>query len=611
MNTNKSNANGKSKGFMTNFRRLFSYLTRYKSRFTIMILIMVGYSIMLSILPAISGEIMNILSASPILLPALTNTIIVFIGAIILFWIFGNLSGRLLTFISQKGLYDLRTGLFSKIQKFPLNFFDKRPIGELMSSVTNDLDLVDQFLSVSIMNIIQAMITIIIVTIFMVFINVYFTILTYITILSMLVISGLLARVSGQAFGLLQEQMAELNGYVEERISGQKTVVATNQQRPFIYEFDKMSQKVDETGEKAQLYSLANTSVSMVFQNLQNIIIFVVGGYLVLQQQAAFGNIVAFIGFSSVLMNPISQIFSMFSQIISASVGAGRVFNIMDEKPEMVDKNDVPIMPAIEGHVDFTNVNFSYVPGHKILKNNTFSANPGQIIGICGPTGAGKSTIINILTRYYDIDSGEIRVDDYRVDEVQQDTLRIQIAQVLQEPFLFTDTIMNNLKYARKGASDEECIQAAKQANAHDFIVMQPQGYETILRDGGADLSQGQRQMLTIARAMVADPHMLILDEATSNVDTRTEKLIQEGLLKLQKGKTSFIIAHRLSTIQNADQILVIDNGEIIERGNHQELMDMKKFYYNLYMNQFRGKITEFNAQEQDFDHGQNKFVEH
>ena len=594
MNThNHGDAEGKSKGILTNLRRLLGYLTRYKLRFILMLLVMFGYSFVLCILPTISGQIMNILSGSAMSQAALQNSIIMFISAIVLFWIFGNLSGRLLAGMSQKALYSLRTELFNKIQTFSLGFFDKRPIGELMSSVTNDLDVVDQFLSVSIMNTIQGIITIVLATIFMIYLSVYFTILTYITILGMLAISGLLARVSGQAFGLLQEQMAELNGYVEERISGQKTVVSANQQWPLIYEFDKISQKVDETGEKAQLSSLANTAVSQVFANLQNIIIFVVGGYLVLMQQADFGNLVAFIGFSSVLMNPISQIFAQYSQIISASVGAGRVFNIMDEQPDVVDKKDAPPMPTMEGNVDFDNVNFSYLPGHKILKNNTFNANPGQIIGLCGPTGAGKSTIMNILTRYYDLDSGEIRVDEHRVDEVQQDTLRIQIAQVLQEPFLFSDTILNNLKYARYGATDEDCIQAAKQANAHDFIMLQPNGYDTVLRDGGADLSQGQRQILTIARAMVADPHMLILDEATSNVDTRTEKLIQEGLLKLQEGKTSFIIAHRLSTIQNADQILVIDNGEIIERGNHQELMNIKGFYYDLYMSQFRGKVSE------------------
>jgi ATP-binding cassette subfamily B protein len=250
-------------------------------------------------------------------------------------------------------------------------------------------------------------------------------------------------------------------------------------------------------------------------------------------------------------------------------------------------------MPNIIGNVNFENVDFSYVPGHKILKDNTFQANPGDIIGLCGPTGAGKSTIINILTRYYDIDSGYIKVDGYPVNEVRQDSLRIQIAQVLQEPFLFSDSIMNNLKYAREDATEEDCINAAKQANAHEFIMQQPQGYDSQLNDGGSDLSQGQRQMLTIARAMVAHPHLLILDEATSNVDTRTEKLIQEGLLKLQEGKTSFIIAHRLSTIQHANQILVIDNGEIIERGSHQELINQKGFYYDLYISQFRGKYKE------------------
>lgn len=580
-------------GIMTSLRRLLGYLTRYKILFILMLILMLGYSFMLSIIPTFSGIIMNILSTNPISQSALQNSVVVLVGAIILFWTFGNLSQRILTGISQKALYNLRTELFSKIQKFSLNFFSKRPIGELMSSVTNDLDVVDQFLSVSIMSIIQGLITIALATIFMLYLSVYFTILTYITILGILVISGLLSRISGQAFGILQSKMAELNGYAEERMSGQKTVVASNQQWQFIEQFDKKSQRVDEIGERAQLSSLANTAISQVFANLQNILIFVIGGFLVLQQQAAFGSIITFIGFSSVLMNPVSQIFATYSQLISASVGASRVFRIMDEKPDVVDKKGALPLPIVDGYVNFANVDFSYVPGHKILKNNTFSANPGQIIGLCGPTGAGKSTIMNILTRYYDIDSGEISVDNHPVNEIQQDTLRIQIAQVLQEPFLFTDTIMNNLKYARKGASDEECIQAAQQANAHDFIMKQPEGYDTILRDGGADLSQGQRQMLTIARAMVADPRMLILDEATSNVDTRTEKLIQEGLLRLQEGKTSFIIAHRLSTIQNADQILVINDGEIIERGNHQELMDMKGFYHELYMSQFRGKVAE------------------
>jgi ATP-binding cassette subfamily B protein len=593
MNTDNSNDGVKQKGMLANLKRLLGYLTRHKVRFTLMAVIMVAYSITLAIIPTISGLIMNILSEGSGTLAEFINILAVLIIAVIMFWVFGNISQRILAGIAQKALYNLRTEIFSKIQKSSLNFFDKRPIGELMSNVTNDLAVVDQFLSVSFMTVMQAIITVVIATVFMIFINPYFTVLTYVTILGMLAISGLLSRIAGQAFRFLQEQMAELNGYAEERMSGQKTVVASNQQWPFIKEFDKMSQKVDKTGEKAQLYSMGNTAVALVFQNLQNIVIFVVGGFLVIQKQAAFGDLVAFIGFSSILMAPLTQIFAFYNQIISAVVGAGRVFYIMDEKTELLDKEDASPMPKIDGYVDFVDVDFSYIPGHKILRNNSFSANPGQIIGLCGPTGAGKSTIMNILTRYYDLDSGEIKVDTHRVDEVQQDTLRIQIAQVLQDPFLFTDTIMNNLKYARKGATEEDCIQAAKQANIHDFIMQQPLGYGTVLRGGGAELSQGQRQMLTIARAMVADPRMLILDEATSNVDTRTEKMIQEGLLKLQEGKTSFIIAHRLSTIQNADQILVINDGEIIERGTHQELLDMKGFYYNLYMSQFRGKVND------------------
>jgi len=590
-NVNDFGADEKSKGILTNFKRLFTYLTRYKLSFVLMVITMFGTAILVALTPTVSGVIMNILAEKG---PSTSffYMIVVFLIVVIACWILKTLSKRLLAKMAQNTLYDLRIELFSKMQKYSLGFFDKQPIGELMSNVTNDLDVVDQFLSVSFMSVFEGLITIIIATIFMIFINPYFTILTYLVILCMLAISSILARISGQAFDLLQKQIAELNGYAEERISGQKAVVASNQQWSFMEEFDKLSEKVDKTGEKAQLSSLANTAIATVFSNLQNIVIFVIGGFLVIQHQAAFGDVVAFIGFSSVLMNPLTQIFAFYNQIISATVGAGRVFNIMDGKPDILDKKGALPIPEIEGNVIFDNVDFSYVPGHQVLKNNTFTAKPGEIIGLCGPTGAGKSTIMNILTRYYDLDSGEIRVDDYRVDEIQQDTLRVQIAQVLQEPFLFTDTIMNNLKYARKNASEDDCIHAAKQANAHDFIINQPQGYDTVLRNGGADLSQGQQQMLTIARAMVADHRMLILDEATSNVDTQTEKLIQEGLLKLQDGKTSFIIAHRLSTIQNADQILVINNGEIIERGSHEKLLDMKGFYYNLYMSQFRGKIS-------------------
>jgi ATP-binding cassette subfamily B protein len=287
---------------------------------------------------------------------------------------------------------------------------------------------------------------------------------------------------------------------------------------------------------------------------------------------------------------------------LNAVAGGRRVFTIIDEEPTVRDAPDASEYEFKGGHVECIDVDFSYVPGRKILRDNTFEVQPGEAIGICGPTGAGKSTLINILTRYYDIDSGTVLIDGQDLSKLTQESLRKQIGVVLQEAFLFTDTVMNNLKYARKGATDEECIEAAKEANAHEFIMNLPQGYDTMLTERGANLSQGQRQMVTIARAMVAQPKMMILDEATSNVDTRTEKLIQDGLRKLMEGKTSFSIAHRLATIRDSAKIMVLNGGEIVEYASHDELMAARGFYYALYMSQFKGKAPAgADASEVDF----------
>jgi ATP-binding cassette subfamily B protein len=323
---------------------------------------------------------------------------------------------------------------------------------------------------------------------------------------------------------------------------------------------------------------------------LQIVAVLMVGSLLALEGQANIGDVIAFVGYASLLSSPLSDIANLTATALNAVAGGRRVFLIMDEKPTVVDTPDAAEFVFKGGNVQFKDVDFSYVPGRKILKHNTFEALPGQMIGICGPTGAGKSTIINILTRYYDIDSGTILIDGQDISVLTQASLRQQVGVVLQEAFLFSDTVMNNLKYAREGATDEECIAAAKDANAHEFIMNLPQGYDTMMTERGANLSQGQRQMITIARAMVANPKMLILDEATSNVDTRTEKLIQEGLRRLMEGKTSFVIAHRLSTIRNAAKIMVVNGGEIVEMDTHDNLMAKKGFYYTLYMSQFKGK---------------------
>lgn len=571
-------------------RRLCSYLTRYRYRLLGAVLLMIGFSVCIGLMPALMGYGTDIIATGGTIADLEWLAVLFLLNAGGL-WICGHFSQRLLSDISQEALYTLRTDLFTHMQALSLSFFDRQPIGELMSRVSNDTDVIDQFFSNGIQQTLQSVMTIIVITIVMLALNPEMALLVYLGVIAMVILSSLISRVAGPAFELMQQQLGELNGYAEERLYGQKVVNAYQQQKRSLSGFSDLSLRVARTGGRAQFVALISSPIAGFVQNLQLILVLLAGGWMVIEGTIPLGQMVAFLGLSSSISAPLAQIFSEYSLIISASAGASRVFQIIDETPAVADKPGAPSMPTLKGEVRFDRVDFSYIPGRKILKDNTFKALPGQVFGLCGPTGAGKSTIINILTRYYDIEAGSISIDDRRIDEVIQDTLRIQIAQVLQEPFLFSGTIMDNLLYARDDATKEECIAAATQAGAHGFIMSQPEGYQTFLADGGSNLSQGQRQMLTIARAMVAKPRLLILDEATSNVDTRTEKIIQTGLLKLQEGKTSFIIAHRLSTIRHSDCILVIDKGEIVERGSHDELMDMKGFYYSLFMSQFRGRL--------------------
>ena len=580
---------GKSMG--VTIRRLLSYLTRYRFRLSAAIILMIGFATTMGILPALMGMATDLISTKGSMAD-LQNIIIWFILDAAALWVCGHISQRLLSDISQDALYTLRTDLFRHMQSLSLGFFDRQPIGELMSRVSNDTDVIDQFFSNGIQQVLQSVTTVIVLTIVMLVINPLLALLVYLAVFGILAISSTIAKISGPAFDKMQEQLGELNGSAEEMLAGQKVTIAYRQQQRCSTDFSVLSEKVARIGAKAEFVALVSMPAATIMANLQTILLLIVGGAMVMEGDIMLGELVAFLGLSSSISSPISQIFSEYALMIGATAGASRVFRILDEEPIVADLPEAPIMPAIKGDVKFDKVDFAYIPGRTILKNNTFHALQGQVFGLCGPTGAGKSTIINILTRYYDIQSGSITIDESRINEIQQDSLRVQIAQVLQEPFLFSGNILENLKYAREGATDDECIAAAKQAGAYDFIMAQPEGFATYLNDGGTNLSQGQRQMLTIARAMVSEPRLLILDEATSNVDTRTEKLIQAGLLHLQGGKTSFIIAHRLSTIRHSDCILVINQGEILERGTHDELMAAQGFYYSLYMSQFRGKLS-------------------
>lgn len=571
--------------------RLLGYITRYIGQLLLVIfLLLIGTTLNL-LIPYFLGEGLNNLSTLPNL-KALLNIVILMAIASVGSWVALFLQGLIIAKVLQRALYNLRRDLFEHIQTLSLNFFDRQPIGQLMSRVTNDTEVIAVFFRGGLNLLLSESIKLVFIVIAMFWLNWRLAITALIISPLVMGFLGFLSRVSGPIFDNLQEQVGELNGLMEETVSGEKVVIAYGQQQEAIDNFQQISFAAMEAGIKARFIALLSRPITLVLTNLDVALVALVGGLLVLDNQADVGIVATFLQYTRQFGIPITSLANTLDSLLGAISSAERVFAILDEKPVIVDKPNAFPMPPIQGQVVFKDVDFSYVQGRPILKQNSFAALPGQKIGLCGPTGAGKSTIINLITRYYDIDKGDILIDGHSIYDVQQDSLRRQIGIVLQEPFLFSDTVMNNLRYAKLDATDEECITAAKQANAHEFILRLPNGYDTVLTERGSNLSQGQRQLLTIARMMVANPRLVILDEATSNVDTRTEEKIQQALNLLMQGRTSFVIAHRLSTIRDADQILVIKAGEIIERGTHEELMAQHEFYYDLYMSQFKGKIS-------------------
>lgn len=568
-------------------RRLLRYVLYRRARFTIIIVLLISSVLLSALLPYLMGRAVDLIAAGGAL-AELGQIALFIVGAALLFWLCAWQSNRNIQFLAQDALFRLRTELFDHIQTLSLNFYDRQPIGEIMSRATNDIDAIDNFFSRGLNQLLTATMTIVVIIVVMFLLNVTLAVITLVTMPLMLGVALLMGRIAGPAFTRLQEQLSDTNGFMEESLSGNKTIMAYGQQRRAGDSMEDLSISVRNTGAKAMLAALSVTPIVNVAQNSQQALIALVGSIQVIQGEFGFGTVITFITYSAQLQAPVQQLGQIYNTVLQAAAGAARIFAILDEEAVVQDKLDAQPLQLRGGHVVFDNVDFSYVKGRKVLRGNSFEALPGQKIGLCGPTGAGKSTIMNILTRYYDVDSGSITIDGQNIAGLSQSSLRQQIGAVLQEAFLFSDTVMNNLKYAREGATDEECIAAAKEANAHDFILQLPQGYDTVLTERGANLSQGQRQMLTIARAMVANPKMLILDEATSNVDTRTEKLIQQGLQRLMAGKTSFVIAHRLSTIRDSARILAIKDGVIVEQGSHAELMANKGLYYDLYMTQFR-----------------------
>ena len=509
-------------------------------------------------------------------------------------YLLGNLcnaaSGWIMASVSQRALKGVRHELFGHLQSLSLKFFDTNTAGELMSRLTNDIDAINQAVSQNVVSLVASVLSMAGILTAMFLMDVWLTLAALAVVPLMFWFTNFVARYTRKGFRELQKHLGEMTSVTEEAISGQRVIKAFRRNDSVIEAFRSSNQEVYKAAIYANTYALLLMPLSNQLGNLFVITIAGLGGYLALKGLVTIGTIAAFISYGRAFVNPLQQLANIYNAIQAALAGAERVFEVIDTAPEVDDAPDSVPLEKVQGHVTFKNVKFSYSPDKPIIKDMTLEAKPGEIVALVGPTGAGKTTLVNLLTRFYEIDAGQISIDGSDIRQIKKDDLRRQLGLVLQDTFLFSASVMDNIRYGRLEATDEEVVEAAKMADADHFIHKLPQGYETMLSERASNLSQGQRQMLAIARAILAAPSILILDEATSSVDTRTEVRIQNALLRLMKGRTSFVIAHRLSTIRDADKLLVIRDGEIVEQGTHQQLLDQGGFYQHLYLSQFKGE---------------------
>ncbi|MGE7922531.1 ABC transporter ATP-binding protein [Viridibacillus arvi] len=511
-----------------------------------------------------------------------SQMLFILVGVYVLTSIFTWLQTYVMINAALKTIQKLRLDLFEKLHSLSLRFFDKRSQGDLMSRVTNDIDNLNVALSQSVVQIVSSVLTLIGTSVAMFLLSWQLAVVTLTIIPLIVFVSKKIIKRSSVNYSERQRDLGTLNGYIEETITGSEVITLFGQEKMTTTHFAKINESLRTSAMKAEITSGFLGPINNFMNNLGLGLVIGTGALMAVSGHTSIGVIAAFVTYTRQFFRPINQLSNLLNTFQSAIAGAERVFEIMDEKPERIDGQNAIEKEQLKGEVVFQNVTFSYDTGKPVLKNISFQAKAGETIALVGPTGSGKTTIINLLTRFYDIDQGEILLDNEDIRSYKIANVREKVGVVLQDTYLFSGTIMDNIRYGHLDASDDEVIQAAKVAYAHSFIKYLPLQYQTEIKSGGTNLSQGQRQLLAIARAILEDADILILDEATSSVDTRTEVQIQKGLKHLMTGRTSFVIAHRLKTIENADKILVIRDGEIIERGNHKELIEQQGFYSEL-----------------------------
>ena len=609
-------------------KRLLKIITeRYKKHLILVFICLVISSVVSVSAPLFSKKIIDeyivpLLGTENPVFDGLRNLILIMCGVFLLGIITTFIYNRLMVVIAQGTLKKIRDTMFAKMQKLPIRYFDTVPHGDVMSHYTNDTDTLEQMISQSFPQLVSSILSLITVTISMFALSWQLTLFIFIFVAIMLRVTMSITKRSGSYFIGQQETLGKVNGYIEEMINGQKVVKVFNYEDRAKENFDKLNENLYNNMVNANKFANILMPILNNLGNIEYVLVAIIGAFLAISGKVptlTIGTIASFLALTRSFNQPIKNVSSQANTVVMAIAGATRIFKLIDEEPE-VDNGYVTLVNAkidekgniteteertekwawkyphhdgrleyieLKGHIEMENVDFGYEPDKEILHNISLYAKPGQKIAFVGATGAGKTTITNLINRFYDVEDGKIRYDGININKIKKEDLRRSLGLVLQDTNLFTGTIKENIKYGKLDATDEEAINAAKIANAHEFISMLPNGYDTMLTQNGSQLSQGQRQLLAIARCAINDPPVMILDEATSSIDTRTEKLVQEGMDKLMNGRTVFVIAHRLSTVRNAKAIMVLEHGNIIERGTHEQLLEEKGQYYQLYTGAF------------------------